>query len=132
MGLIHIHETNSCDRGELSKCVTDGMLASLNSQMKEMQKIGKYEWDSVDAGVRPRVVHIAAVNVSTGKTTECKMAQITVRVYLKQRMRIFKDEKVIGGSPDHVPIKEYIVLEKWLDGEWAKNDWKIAGKVHAP
>ncbi|EGF78008.1 hypothetical protein BATDEDRAFT_91206 [Batrachochytrium dendrobatidis JAM81] len=117
------------DRAELSNCVTDGMMSALSPEIKAMQRIGKFVWDSNGSDRRPQVVHLATAKVAT-ETGDMRLSQITVRVNVRQSMATYKDDTLIAGNPDtYTSIVEHIVMEKWLDGKWANRPWKIAGKI---
>ncbi|KAI8923516.1 hypothetical protein BC831DRAFT_514174 [Entophlyctis helioformis] len=120
------------DKNELSKYVSDGMLAKLNPEIKSMQRLGEYVWEAHGAATRPHVVHLATAKVAL-ENGEQRLSQVTVRLDVKQSMAIYKNGKLIGGNPnEHKTIVEYVVMEKWLDGRWAETNWKIAGKIPAP
>ncbi|KAH6582907.1 hypothetical protein BASA61_008319 [Batrachochytrium salamandrivorans] len=119
----------SGDRLELSKYVTNGLMTTLNPEMKAMKRLGTFVWSTHGTESRPRVLHLATAKVGTGDG-ELRLVQITVRVNVKQSMATYKGNTLVGGDPDNqMSVVEYIVLEKWLDGRWVSDPWKIAGKI---
>ncbi|KAH6562351.1 hypothetical protein BASA50_006564 [Batrachochytrium salamandrivorans] len=124
-----IFATWSGDRLELSKYVTNGLMTTLNPEMKAMKRLGTFVWSTHGTESRPRVLHLATAKVGTGDG-ELRLVQITVRVNVKQSMATYKGNTLVGGDPDNqMSVVEYIVLEKWLDGRWVSDPWKIAGKI---
>ncbi|RKO85483.1 hypothetical protein BDK51DRAFT_50750 [Blyttiomyces helicus] len=108
------------------------MMAKLNPDLKAATKLGKFVWKSHGSIQTPRAVH--AVHVKTQIDhggPEHLVAQVTVKISLRQSMAIFQGTKVIGGDPNKIiDVVEYIVLERWLTKEG--QDWKIAGKLSLP
>ncbi|KAJ3159727.1 39S ribosomal protein L45, mitochondrial [Geranomyces michiganensis] len=118
------------DRAELRELVTDSMLTSLASDMKTAAKMGRYEWKSHGEFKKPSVVSSAAAKVNFEKGgPEFKLAQVTVRVNLKQSVAFYNSKNVlIGGNPNEVTdVTEYIVVERMLGKP--NETWRITGKI---
>ncbi|TPX66023.1 hypothetical protein SpCBS45565_g04766 [Spizellomyces sp. 'palustris'] len=123
------------DKDELRSFVTDSMLANLNADMKAASRLGRYEWKSHGQFEHPTTVHIAAVKVQFEKGgPQYHMAQVTVKVSLKQSVALYnKNNVLVGGNPKDIKnVTEYIVIERWLDNPDLDEDWRIAGKINPP
>ena len=69
------------DKIELENLTTEGLMSELNPQMKN--RPGQFEWKLLETNARPKCVHFALAQVTTGLGEE-KVAQATVRLELKQ------------------------------------------------
>ncbi|KAJ3155217.1 39S ribosomal protein L45, mitochondrial [Geranomyces variabilis] len=118
------------DRSELRELVTDSMMTGLAADMKQAAKLGRYEWKPHGEFDKPSVLSAAAAKVLFEKGgPEFKLAQVTVRVNLKQSVAFYNSKNVlIGGNPNDVTnVTEYIVVERML-GKPGEN-WRITGKI---
>ncbi|KAJ3043293.1 39S ribosomal protein L45, mitochondrial [Rhizophlyctis rosea] len=117
------------DREMLRELVTDGMYATLGRELKHLSGVNM-DWQSHGRVKPPATVNITSAKVMMDKDTEHKIAQVTVRVNLKQTVAVYKDGKLIGGDPKNPQdIEEYIVMEKWLTRD-PFEEWKIAARLN--